>query len=231
MRRAVQTSRFVSMHRFRCREPPEVVEEVRPFLHYCDALFPVRGAVIDTADFVLVLMRERRFDNVRVILALVEEGARARAEAMRGYLLRAKAHAPQGGIERVFRERLRCRPDRREDKLGVIRERPHVVEHVERLTRKGDIIRPARFGALGRFASGFAKFSRNHRFFAIVEAAAPLASRFERNSAATSPKVLRAAVSAAIRSSSLCTAGSAPSAISCFASSRFVRASESDTEG
>jgi hypothetical protein len=62
-------------------------------------------------------------------------------------------------------------------------------------------ISAAVISAIGRLASGFAGSSNSHLFFANVEGAARSASCLDRNSPATRPKVLRAAVSESIRSS------------------------------
>src|SRR3546814_6248988 len=61
----------------------------------------------------LLRARQRPFDGVRVPFAgFVQQRGCGRAETVRGHLVLRKAHAAQGGVDRVLAERPFARPDR-----------------------------------------------------------------------------------------------------------------------
>ena len=78
---------------------------------------------------------------------------------------------------------------------GAVSRRPLFSTRLSRSRSSSGVI-----SAIGRFASGLAKSCKSQRFFSTVISAIPLAFRFSMYSAATRPKVLRAAEWRASRS-------------------------------
>ena len=82
--------------------PPQIRPTNPPSLHEDDALVPVGGPIVDAAHHVLVLVRQDRFDHVRVEAPLIEDRARRRAEAVAGDFVRRVSHPPQRGVEGIL---------------------------------------------------------------------------------------------------------------------------------
>ena len=81
---------------------PKIANKLSPVLHQNDPLIPVSGAIVGPTHDVLVLVCQRRFDHVRVIVPRIQDRAGSRPEAMCGHLILGVAHPAQCRIERVL---------------------------------------------------------------------------------------------------------------------------------
>ena|SRR5437764_8365773 len=56
-------------------QPAEFIEKVSPDLHQLNSFGPILGTIVDTANFIFVLMPESSFNCICVMAARIEDGA------------------------------------------------------------------------------------------------------------------------------------------------------------